>query len=894
MHYFFILSPVALALAVAPSALGLEAKEFPVGAGGRLFGDIDVEQLLARPYEDFVPMACTGECLWAAHPEGWVFGNGTHYYLLTAHGVGFDLEAESMERSLTPMDGTAYPSHVALRGGTGDLRIGGAKWITSDDVLACQLRFTNATDKTAHVRVRLRLPSLDAVVANDEVAWSTKQHGLTILMRGRAPGFQAEPIETPKPTAIYLAEGESPVSQSGSTGRDHKAAASGGEVLGSNFGAKTGHCAEWRIEVKAPISDAALTIRYARADAGDAPFKLTIADGKVVERYGFQQTGGWGDSAGEFKVASFPLGAVPAGAQTVRVVAVADSSNVNFDALCIHPAGVAPFEELTKKGWTTLARTLEVRPQETKRVDVFVAAGTRADLVAKHLSRVATLEDPLKDHVAAYGRWLQENVPSFRCADEAFTRQYWHRATSILKKSLFRVGEGRLQDWAIAEGRWNSGWYPNMISYGAGHQIREARWLRDPQYVRGIISTWCANEKADGVFPAFIRPNSIGEGQYTDWITSTVWDAHCVAPDNERLKLWAGALKTNVDGWLRVYDNDGDGLLLVDSHWWTGMEWQPSFFFFRDFDKDRQDQQLERVDLTAYVYGSAMNLSRILRVLGDTEGEQRYAGIAAKIKGAVESVMWDDETRYFYSVEPKHHEKAMVKEVIGVYPFYFSMFGADSKYVGAWSSILDRDEFYTKFPVASASKKCPAYSQDIRFHGKDVGGCMWNGPTWPHANSLVLSAMAAALRENKNPPMTTSNFFNLLQWFTMAQFRDQSLEFPWTGEYYNGDTGQWRTDERDYNHSTYLDIIIADMAGLRPRNDDTLEVHPLIAPECPSFVLDGVRYRGHNICIAWQRPNDMNPSPDGLPGFRVYVDGRLLHHSSDAHLFTAPNAVPAR
>ena len=34
--------------------------------------------------------------------------------------------------------------------------------------------------------------------------------------------------------------------------------------------------------------------------------------------------------------------------------------------------------------------------------------------------------------------------------------------------------------------------------------------------------------------------------------------------------------------------------------------------------------------------------------------------------------------------------------------------------------------------------------------------------------------------------------------------------------YYNGDTDQWRTEQRDYNHSTYIDLCIADLAGLGP------------------------------------------------------------------------------
>ncbi len=159
---------------------------------------------------------------------------------------------------------------------------------------------------------------------------------------------------------------------------------------------------------------------------------------------------------------------------------------------------------------------------------------------------------------------------------------------------------------------------------------------------------------------------------------------------------------------------------------------------------------------------------------------------------------------------------------------------------------------------------------------------MWNGPTWPHANSLVMSAMAETLRDFSAPPLSTGDLYGLFHSFTMAQFRDGDSHFPWTGEYYNGDTAEWRTDQRDYNHSTYIDILIADIVGLRPRPDDQIEFHPLIDAKMPAFLLDGVRYHDHDITVAWNPPGSDAVSPDGKEGFRVYIDGKLAHHDPKA------------
>ncbi|MCL4216521.1 MAG: hypothetical protein KJ052_05900, partial [Candidatus Hydrogenedentes bacterium] len=95
-----------VAFVLASSLAGSDAVRQPLaivpGEGGSLFGRPDVDALLARPYAPHVPMACVGECLWAAHPDGWAFGNGINYYLLGAEGLGFDLEIGHEGEILTP------------------------------------------------------------------------------------------------------------------------------------------------------------------------------------------------------------------------------------------------------------------------------------------------------------------------------------------------------------------------------------------------------------------------------------------------------------------------------------------------------------------------------------------------------------------------------------------------------------------------------------------------------------------------------------------------------------------------------------------------------------------------------------------------------------------------
>src|SRR5262249_25910026 len=281
--------------------------------------------------------------------------------------------------------------------------------------------------------------------------------------------------------------------------------------------------------------------------------------------------------------------------------------------------------------------------------------------------------DVLSAQVAAYQAWFDANVPYFDCSDPWVRKMYDHRAY-VLRKNMLDPKLGRMQWPTQSEGRWRSTWYPNVISYGAGHQVREARWLRDPKYWEGHLRTWAENEKPDCIYPSHVTHNGPSDGQYTDWITSTAWDGHLVHPDRGFLAQVVDKLAANVRGWQKVCDPDGDGLLLVDSHWWTGMEYQPSFFAFsdykpsKDFDRPARPVSLERVDLTAYNYGNAVAVARIYRLLGQPDRAKEFEDLAAKIAGAVAKKMWRPEKRFFYSLRADAAAVADVKEVIGVYP----------------------------------------------------------------------------------------------------------------------------------------------------------------------------------------------------------------------------------
>ena len=109
---------------------------------------------------------------------------------------------------------------------------------------------------------------------------------------------------------------------------------------------------------------------------------------------------------------------------------------------------------------------------------------------------------------------------------------------------------------------------------------------------------------------------------------------------------------------------------------------------------------------------------------------------------------------------------------------------------------------------------------------------------------------------------------------------------PWIDENLNPDRPEWlarqmllatpsaknrpRERGKDYNHSTFCDLVISGLVGFMPDGAKGFTVDPLFPATWDYLVLENLRYRGHDIDIRWQRGE----------GLTVYVDGQEAAASS--------------
>lgn len=449
-------------------------------------------------------------------------------------------------------------------------------------------------------------------------------------------------------------------------------------------------------------------------------------------------------------------------------------------------------------------------------------------------------------------KWLADEIPTFDCPDPIWKRCYYYRW--FLVRANYAEADGVP---GFYEGK--RGVYRRHITYSAPHIMDEVRWLADGKYAYGQADILGKRREPDG--RRF--------GGYTHWIASTLWGAYLVHPDRKRLAellpAWQEDTMCAFPGKLDTTRPDADYLLAPPNHWVTGMEWQPAWFYFDNYDRTKETR-LSRPDYTAYYYANARAVADALRVLGKKYEAAKFDKLADRIKGAVENVMWDPKTNFFYSVKVGTQEIAWVRECVGIYPFAFGL--PDKNKSAAFSWILTKDDFWGPWPITTCSMRCPMYTPKVKL-------CNWNGPVWPHAESIVANAMANGLRDYGAYGVTPEKIYQLMDGYTKLQYEDKGTwKKPNVHEEGNADDGQMYGCP-DYFHSTYNDLIIRLVGGLMPRNDDTVELYPVVGAPWDHFRLDRVPYRGHKLSIVWD--NRTKGRYAGAPkGYSLYVDGKLI------------------
>ena len=454
-------------------------------------------------------------------------------------------------------------------------------------------------------------------------------------------------------------------------------------------------------------------------------------------------------------------------------------------------------------------------------------------------------------------QWMLANVPLFDCPDRDLEKIYYFRWWTF-RKHLRQTPRGFVVTEFLQPVR-HAGPF-NTISCAFGHHLAEGRWLRDQRPLDEYSRFWFRSGPGGGPAKHFHK--------YSSWAAAALYDRYLVTLD-------------------RAFVVDLLDDLVADYERWEGERQRPDGLFWQYDVADGMEESISgsrtakniRPTINSYMTANARAIAHIATLAGRPELARRFHAKFATLRQKMIEQLWDRQA-HFFKVRFEDNGLSDAREAIGFIPWMFNL--ADPEHAAAWSQIKDPAGFYAPRGLTTAERRHP----DFRTHG--TGTCEWDGAVWPFATSQTLTGLANVLRGSSQPYVEQRDFFDALQTYARAHLKDGH---PYIGEYHDEITGDWlitgpkAARSRDYNHSTFCDLVISGLVGIVPRTDHIVEVVPFVPEgEWDWFCLDGVSYHGHTLTVVWDRTGERYGRG---AGFALWADGQKRARSDALGRLTA-------
>jgi len=474
-------------------------------------------------------------------------------------------------------------------------------------------------------------------------------------------------------------------------------------------------------------------------------------------------------------------------------------------------------------------------------------------------------------------QWMADNVPLFECPDKDMEEIYHFRWWTF-RKHIKETPDGFVITEFLPQVPWSA--KHNTISCPAGHHFREARWIRDKSYLDDYAVFW------------FRKGGS--PRRYSFWAADAVYQQALVLGDFSRAVDLLPDLIANYEAW-EESRLEPDGLFWqIDDR--DGMEVSVGGRGHRG--------QGKRATINSYMYGDALAIGAIAERAGKSGIAATFRSKAEQIKRLVLAKLWDEDAQFF-KVLPRGEQVELVdvRELHGYTPWYFNLPDPGRGYERAWKQLMDPKGFYAPFGPTTAEQRHPGFS--VSYQGHE---CQWNGPSWPFATSVTLTALANVLNDYPQQSVTAQDYFDTLKIYTKSHrlTRVDGTVVPWIDENLDPFTGDWISRTRlkawkngtwdqgkggvergkDYNHSSYCDLIISGLVGLRAQANNTVVVNPLLPKGTwDYFCLDQIPYHGRMLTILYDKDGTKYGRGSGL---RVLADGKGIGASQRLGRLTVP------
>jgi hypothetical protein len=249
---------------------------------------------------------------------------------------------------------------------------------------------------------------------------------------------------------------------------------------------------------------------------------------------------------------------------------------------------------------------------------------------------------------------------------------------------------------------------------------------------------------------------------------------------------------------------------------------------------------------------NALAISELARMAGRDDVAQKYREKHESLKEKINSILWDGE--FYRAIHtdnldcPSFDEVAPsqnARELIGYIPWCFGL--APRGRERAFEDLKSYDGFKSDFGLTTAQRNHPRYLYSVDHE------CLWNGYVWPFATSQVLRALQNLLENYDQDIVGEGDFYSILHTYAQSQrlIDSDGNEVCWIDEVKHPETNEWSSRKilldlgwleekggfergKDYNHSTFCDIVLGGLLGIRSENGQ-ISVTPHVPDEWDHF-----------------------------------------------------------
>ena len=322
------------------------------------------------------------------------------------------------------------------------------------------------------------------------------------------------------------------------------------------------------------------------------------------------------------------------------------------------------------------------------------------------------------------------------------------------------------------------------------------KWL-DFSQARDFIENLCAVQDTDGRVPLYGRVNLVHGGPIGSLpkFLDTAFDVAIMSGSKELRQKTAELFAKNIAWWCSARQEPETGLItavyeetfIPNTASWA-MVYAP-------------------MDTNIQVIKGCRNGAVLAEKCGDRDLAEDFRRKAAKIRSAVEKLLWNEDRGCYLPYNIEKHQQIDLLMASTFLGFYLCDNGRHAR---LRDLLLDPEEFHWNTrPLTSVSKKDPEFKTVV---GKYCGNPAWSGSVWALLNDAVVKALKSAGLRQESAELVRQ---------TLAAFRGNFAEFlhPFTG------SGE---GVKDYAWTAGLFIreVIEEIFGITWCPEHGLDAHP--------------------------------------------------------------------